>query len=159
MLADYAGTVILISHDRDFLDRVVHAVIVPDGNGRWIEYAGGYADMLAQRGAEPSGKPAAQEKPDAPAKPPAQKAEKPKPAKPGLSFSDQHKLKALPETISKLQETVRKLERPLADPELYARDPKAFAQATEALAAAQAELSAAEEQWLELEMLREEGEG
>ncbi len=159
MLADYAGTVILISHDRDFLDRVVHAVIVPDGNGRWIEYAGGYADMLAQRGAEPSGKPAAKEKPDAPAKPPAQKAEKPKPAKPGLSFSDQHKLKALPQTIAKLQETVRKLEQPLADPELYARDPKAFAQATEVLAAAQAELSAAEEQWLELEMLREESEG
>jgi len=159
MLADYAGTVILISHDRDFLDRVVHAVIVPDGSGRWIEYAGGYADMLAQRGAEPPGKAAAKEKPAAPAKPPAQKAEKPKPSKPGLSFSDQHKLRALPQTIAKLQETVRKLEQPLADPELYARDPKAFTQATEALAAAQAQLSAAEEQWLELEMLREESEG
>ena len=50
MLGDYEGTVILISHDRDFLDRVVTSVIVPEGNGRWIEYAGGYTDMLAQRG-------------------------------------------------------------------------------------------------------------
>src|SRR5213075_491616 len=52
MLGDYAGTVILISHDRDFLDRVVNAVIVPEGRGRWVEYAGGYTDMLAQRGAD-----------------------------------------------------------------------------------------------------------
>src|SRR5207302_5318916 len=50
MLADYAGTVILASHDRDFLDRVVNGVIAPDGGGRWVEYAGGYSDMLAQRG-------------------------------------------------------------------------------------------------------------
>src|SRR6059058_1645643 len=50
MLGDYEGTVILISHDRDFLDRVVTSVIVPEGNGRWIEYAGGYSDMLLQRG-------------------------------------------------------------------------------------------------------------
>jgi ABC transport system ATP-binding/permease protein len=156
MLSDYAGTIILISHDRDFLDRAVHAVIVPDGSGRWIEYAGGYTDMLAQRGAEPSGKTADKEKSAASAKP---KAEKTKPARQVLSFSDQHKLKSLPETIAKLQEKVRKLEKPLADPELYARDAKAFAQATEALAAAHAELSSAEEQWLELEMLREEGEG
>ena len=56
MLGDYAGTVILISHDRDFLDRVVHAVIVPEGNGRWTEYAGGYADMLAQRGGDAAGR-------------------------------------------------------------------------------------------------------
>ena len=52
MLGDYEGTVILISHDRDFLDRVVTSVIVPEGSGRWIEYAGGYTDMLAQRGAD-----------------------------------------------------------------------------------------------------------
>jgi ATP-binding cassette subfamily F protein uup len=54
MLAEYAGTILLISHDRDFLDRLVSSVIVPEGNGRWIEYAGGYSDMLAQRGAESS---------------------------------------------------------------------------------------------------------
>ena len=52
MLADYPGTVLLVSHDRDFLDRLVTSVIAPEGNGRWIEYAGGYSDMLAQRGAD-----------------------------------------------------------------------------------------------------------
>jgi ATP-binding cassette subfamily F protein uup len=52
MLSDYPGTVILISHDRDFLDRVVTSVIVPEGNGKWQEYAGGYSDMLVQRGAD-----------------------------------------------------------------------------------------------------------
>src|SRR5262245_9123316 len=52
MLADYAGTIIVASHDRDFLDRVVNGVIAPDGSGRWLEYAGGYSDMLAQRGAD-----------------------------------------------------------------------------------------------------------
>jgi ATP-binding cassette subfamily F protein uup len=52
MLADYTGTVILISHDRDFLDRAVNAVLVPEGDGRWLEYAGGYTDMLAQRGVD-----------------------------------------------------------------------------------------------------------
>ena len=60
MLGDYAGTVILISHDRDFLDRVVNAVLVPEGDGRWIEYAGGYTDMLAQRGADIAGRQAAE---------------------------------------------------------------------------------------------------
>ena len=60
MLADYSGTVLLISHDRDFLDRVVHAVIVPSGDGRWTEYAGGYSDMLAQRGGGPARGPCAQ---------------------------------------------------------------------------------------------------
>ena len=59
MIGDYAGTVLLISHDRDFLDRVVDAVIVPEGNGKWVEYAGGYTDMLAQRGADLRGKPPA----------------------------------------------------------------------------------------------------
>ncbi len=63
MLADYAGTILLISHDRDFLDRVVHAVIVPQGDGRWVEYAGGYTDMLAQRGADLAGKQTAKPRP------------------------------------------------------------------------------------------------
>src|SRR5712691_8939976 len=87
MLGDYAGTVILISHDRDFLDRVVNAVIAPEGGGRWVEYAGGYTDMLAQRGADLTrelGKPAAPKRPaDLTAPPPA-----PKPGKRRLSFHE-----------------------------------------------------------------------
>ena len=73
MLGDYGGTILLISHDRDFLDRVVNAVIVPEGGGRWLEYAGGYSDMLAQRGAESGARAAPQPpaKERKPAKPPA----------------------------------------------------------------------------------------
>ncbi len=81
MLADYAGTVLLISHDRDFLDRLVSGVIVPEGDGRWTEYAGGYSDMLAQRGADLTRAPAkaetpkAEKEPAAKSKPSASKAE------------------------------------------------------------------------------------
>jgi ABC transport system ATP-binding/permease protein len=158
MLADYAGTIILISHDRDFLDRIVHAVIVPQGDGRWIEYTGGYSDMLAQRDSEPADSRSAKAKPRAEANEPAQ-APRTRSGKPRLSFHDQHALKTLPERIAALQESVRKLEGRLQDPNFYARDPQAFAEASGSLAHARAELSLAEEKWLELEILREEIEG
>ena len=158
-LADYTGTVILISHDRDFLDRVVNAVIVPEGNGVWNEYAGGYSDMLAQRGADiASTKPAraasAKESKPAPAAQPAA----PKPKK-KLSFNEKYALDNLPKQIAKLEADIAALQKKLDDPSLYTRDRKAFDAATEAMAKAQAELAAAEEKWLELEMLREEIEG
>lgn len=156
MLSDYAGTIILISHDRDFLDRVVHAVIVPQGDGRWIEYAGGYTDMLAQRRADSDEKPAAKEKSPTKEKAEAAPARPPRSGKPRLSFRDQHALKTLPEEIAALQDTVRKLQQRLEDPNFYARDPKAFAETSESLATAQSELAAAEEKWLELEIKREE---
>jgi ABC transport system ATP-binding/permease protein len=155
MLSDYAGTVILISHDRDFLDRVVHSVIVPEGDGRWGEYPGGYADMLAQRGADLSGKRTAKGKVAAALKDmtPAQPAAG---AKRKLSFKDKHALETLPKQMAALQDEQKKLAEALADSALYARDPKAFTQKTERLATVAAELSAAEERWLELELLREE---
>ncbi len=155
MLGDYAGTVILISHDRDFLDRVVNAVIVPAGNGRWLEYAGGYSDMLAQRGAD-----------IAQVKPVAAREAKEKPAPRGprqgrrrLSFNDKHALETLPKTMAALTKAIATLHRRLEEPDLYARDRKGFDQTSAALAAAQSELAAAEEKWLELEILREEIEG
>jgi ATP-binding cassette subfamily F protein uup len=160
MLGHYAGTVILISHDRDFLDRVVNAVIVPEGAGRWIEYAGGYADMLAQRGADIGGRAVEKAKPapraDAPR---TSQAPRPAAAKKRLGFNQQHALKTLPDKIEKLQARIGALQGKLADPALYSRDPKAFTEATQALGKAQAELEEAETQWLELEMLREEIEG
>ncbi len=159
MLAGYAGTVILISHDRDFLDRIVHAVIVPEGDGRWMEYAGGYTDMLAQRagGATAANERAAKPKPSAAsATPPSEQAPRQRSGKPRLSFHDQHALKTLPARIASLQDKVGALESRLAEPELYARDPKAFTETSVSLAAAQEELAAAEEQWLELEIKREE---
>jgi ATP-binding cassette subfamily F protein uup len=159
MLGDYAGTVILISHDRDFLDRVVNAVIVPEGGGRWIEYAGGYSDMLAQRGADLTREPAKPSAPKAPADPKTSPPREPKPGKRRLSFHEKHALETLPSTIAALQAKVRALHDRLDDPALYARDRKAFDEASAALAAAQADLAAAEEKWLQLEILREDVAG
>ena len=154
MLGDYAGTVLLISHDRDFLDRVVSAVVVPEGNGRWVEYAGGYSDMLAQRGAD-----IAPVRPAVEAEKPARPAREARPGKRRLSFNDKHALDTLPERIAALQQTLRDLHARLDDPGLYARDRNAFDAASAAIAAAETELAAAEEKWLELAILREEIEG
>jgi ATP-binding cassette subfamily F protein uup len=153
MLGSYAGTVILISHDRDFLDRVVSSVIVPEGDGRWTEYAGGYSDMLAQRKADvasrtPTARETAREKTQAP---PRTKAAKRK-----LSFHEKQALETLPGEMAKLQAELRQLQEQLADPDLYGRDRAAFTQATDALTQASAQLASAEERWLELEILREE---
>jgi ATP-binding cassette subfamily F protein uup len=155
MLGDYDGTVILISHDRDFLDRVVTSVIVPEGNGRWIEYAGGYSDMLLQRGADlkrehAKAAAAPEEKKEARA---AAASSTPKRR---LSFNEKHALETLPKTIEKLQAEIAKQQRLLDDPDLYRKDRKKFDEASAAIAAAQIELVAAEDRWLELEVLREE---
>ena len=157
MLGDYEGTVILISHDRDFLDRVVTSVIAPDGNGQWIEYAGGYSDMLAQRGSDlkrEETKATAPEKKEAKAAAPS-----PSPAsapKRRLNFNEKHALETLPKAIAKLQEEIAKQQRLLDDPSLYARDRRKFEEVSTAVAKAQQELAAAEDRWLELEVLREE---
>jgi ATP-binding cassette subfamily F protein uup len=156
MLGDYEGTVILISHDRDFLDRVVTSVIAPDGNGRWIEYAGGYSDMLSQRGSdlnrETMKAPAAEEKQEArAASAPSAPATKRR-----LNFNEKHALETLPRTIEKLQAEIARQQKLLDDPGLYARDRKTFDEASHAIARAQEELAAAEDRWLELEVLREE---
>jgi ATP-binding cassette subfamily F protein uup len=153
MLADYPGTLLLISHDREFLDRVVNGVIVPEGNGRWTDYAGGYSDMLAQRGAD-----VVREQPRRAVK----EAKPPRETKAGkrrLSFNEKHALETLPREIALLQAKIRANQNLLADPGLYARDRKAFDEASAAIVAAQAELSAAEERWLTLEILREEIDG
>jgi ATP-binding cassette subfamily F protein uup len=157
MLGDYAGTVILISHDRDFLDRVVSAVIVPEGDGRWIEYAGGYSDMLAQRRPDAVNKAPAQARLASAEKPP-QAPRSQAPAKKRLSFNDQYALKTLPARITELETDINALQTKLGDATFYARDRDAFNAATTALTAAQAELAALEEKWLALEILREEVE-
>ena len=155
-LAEYPGTVLVVSHDRDFLDRVATSVIAAAGDGRWIEYAGGYTDMLAQRGpATASTAPAAKPRASATAEPrrtPPQRAAR-------MSFKDRHALEALPARIAGLQADITRLQQALADPELYARDAARFLRLTQALTEAQAQLSAAEDHWLELEMKREMLEG
>ena len=153
-LSEYPGTVLLVSHDRDFLDRVVTSVIATEGDGRWIEYAGGYSDMLAQRGggsgivssaAKARGAMEARVRAAGPAK--------------KMSFKDRHALETLPARMAALQATVEKFNALLSDPGLYSRDPVRFASATQDLATAQQKLVTAEEQWLELELLREALEG
>jgi ATP-binding cassette subfamily F protein uup len=158
LLADYPGTVILVSHDRDFLDRVVTSVIAAEGDGQWTEYAGGYSDMLAQRKGEDLDQRVQQAKKPEKAEAAAPAGETAKP-KSKLSFKDKYALETLPARIDKLMADVTRLQATLADPNLYARNPQAFAQATADLAKCQSELAAAEEQWLELEIRRQELEG
>jgi ATP-binding cassette subfamily F protein uup len=149
-LADYAGTVLLVSHDRDFLDRVVTSVIATEGDGRWIEYAGGYSDMLSQRGPAKaatgvSGGRSRGSRDDAVSKPQSRK----------MSFKDKHALETLPTRMGELEREIARLNRVLSDANLYTRQPAKFAESTKALEAAQASLLKAEEQWLALEMQRE----
>lgn len=156
MLGDYAGTVLLISHDRDFLDRTVNAVIAPEGQGRWVEYAGGYSDMLAQRGADLTreAKAAAQKAAAEPATPREAPSRKRK-----LSFNEKHALDTLPGEMAALQTRIATLQKKIDDPQFYARDRAGFDKVSSDLAQAHDALAKAEEKWLELEILREEIEG
>ena len=155
-LAEYPGTVLLVSHDRDFLDRVVTSVIATEGNGRWIEYAGGYTDMLAQRASAGRGTPPAKASVTKRPRPVTEVRAQPAARARRMSFNDQRALEMLTARVAALQTQIAGLNDVLADPNLYARDPGRFGATTGALAIARDELAAAEEQWLTLEMLREE---
>jgi ATP-binding cassette subfamily F protein uup len=158
LVAGFAGTVILVSHDRDFLDRTVTSTIVPDGGGRWIEYAGGYSDMLAQRGSTRlDDRKAARTSPaDKPA--PGQD-DAAKSASRKLSYKQKFALETLPKKMEAVSASISAIEDRMADPSFYERDPKGFQKAIAALEKERATLAAMEEEWLELEMLREEIEG
>lgn len=149
LLGDYGGTVLLVSHDRDFLDRVATTTIAMEGDGRATAYAGGWTDYLTQRGADQEkweGETASKSSKPAPEKP---KAQAPKAVK--LSFTETHRLKELPAEIARLEAEIAKLEGLLSDAELFTREPLKFRKATEALTERQQKLAAAEEEWLELE--------
>jgi ATP-binding cassette subfamily F protein uup len=153
MIAEYPGTVLLVSHDRDFLDRTVNAVIVAEGDGAWNVYAGGYSDMLAQRGAGVAAKESRNAKgKERPAAPSPQKTVTPKKK---LGFTETHALKTLPARIEALHAEIAKLQAELGAGDLFSRDPKKFEANTRRIGFAHAELEQAETQWLELEMLRE----
>ena len=142
ILGEYDGTVLLVSHDRDFLDRVATTTIAMEGDGRATVYAGGWSDYRTQRGEI--------EMEVAAAKALAPK-EKPKTAaaqKSGLSFTEKHRFETLPQLIDKLTSEIGKLEVLLSDPDLFSREPAKFKKATEAMAERQASLAAAEEEWL-----------
>jgi ATP-binding cassette subfamily F protein uup len=160
LVAGFPGTVLLVSHDRDFLDRTVTSIIVPEGDGRWTDYAGGYSDMLLQRGVKRlAGRAARSAGVSEPASQPKPAAAQPKAAAKKLSYKQKFALDTLPKKMGEASAEIARLEAGLADPALFARDPAGFSKAAAALDEARAALAALEEEWLELEMLREAIEG
>jgi len=150
VLSDYDGTLLLVSHDRDFLDRVVTSTIAVEGDGEVQEYPGGYEDYLRQRPQK--------QREDAPAKakPASKPKAAPKKAQAKLSYKDQRELDMLPQKMEDLNAEKEKLEAAMADPDLFAKSPDKFQKTSDRLSAVQTELEKSEERWLELEMLQEE---
>jgi ATP-binding cassette subfamily F protein uup len=163
IVAGFSGTVILVSHDRDFLDRTVTSTIAPvnpdEPDGRWIEYAGGYSDMMAQRKGAAEEKRKAEKQEKAKAAPAASASQDPSKAKGKLSFKQKFALENLPKEMEKAQGEIAKREQRMADPELFTKDPAAFNTLAQEMSKLRDKLEAMEEEWLELEMLREELEG
>ena len=161
VIADYPGTALLVSHDRDFLDRVATHILLAEGDGRFTGYAGGYSDMMTQRMGKAGGKvPAADaaKKPPRPEKPSRSEKTTEKRARTGgpkMNFADAHALKVLPEKIAAADIRIAALEESLSDSTLYARDPRRFAALSAELADLRAARDADEERWLILEMERE----
>ena len=164
IVSGYNGTVILVSHDRDFLDRTVTSTIAPadpdSPDGRWIEYAGGYTDMLAQR----RGREAEQRKRDEREKRPAATAsahvsDAATKTKGKLSYKQKFAIENLPKQMAEKEAEIARIEAKMADGTFFTKDPDGFASAAKQMEAARAEISRMEEEWLELEMLREELEG
>ncbi|WP_298491722.1 ABC-F family ATP-binding cassette domain-containing protein [uncultured Maritimibacter sp.] len=153
LIDDYDGTVLLVSHDRDFLDRVAATTIAMEGDGRAVVYAGGWSDYRAQRAESGEGflgapvKAKGETRGEEVVSAPAPKAE---PKKSGLSFTEKHRLEALPAEMERLEAEIAKLEGLLADAEMFTREPVKWKKATEALVERQEKLAAAEEEWLEL---------
>jgi ATP-binding cassette subfamily F protein uup len=154
VVGDYPGTVLVVSHDRDFLDRVASMTVMAEGDGRFAVYAGGYSDMVAQRGEgvrKTAAKPAEKKKVGPAKARPASSAK--------LSFTDRHALKTLPDRIAALNREIAALQTELSDPGLYAGDPAKFAALSDRLNEKSAARDADEELWLALEMKREALEG
>ncbi|WP_031549237.1 ABC-F family ATP-binding cassette domain-containing protein [Parvularcula oceani] len=151
VLDGYEGTVLLVSHDRDFLDRVVTSTLVPvpeEGAGLWREYPGGYSDMQAQRQPQPG-------EDVAKAAPKAAAATRTVARDAKLSFKEKHALETLPARIETLEDEISSLQKELSDPALFTARPERFKAASTRLETAQAELFESEERWLELEEKRE----
>ncbi|MCZ6605749.1 MAG: ATP-binding cassette domain-containing protein [Alphaproteobacteria bacterium] len=149
MLADFEGTLILVSHDRDFLDRIVTSTIVLEGDGRAVEYAGGYSETLAPH---PDRQPPRRKKKVSKS---AFQSPRPKKDATKLGHREQRELDTLPQKIAQLEDAKRQLDKALADPGLYDRDRAAYAASAEKLADVETALTRAEARWLDLEERRE----
>lgn len=152
LLTDFDGTVLLVSHDRDFLDRIVTSTIALEGDGSATEYAGGYTDYLNQRNKTPqiSQSAASSKKPQVIKQTAAPKAAT------KLSYKYERRLEELTALIPALEEKIPTLEETLASDTLYAKDPETFNRIVKELETARNDLEAAEEEWLEIEDMREE---
>lgn len=148
VIADYDGTVLIVSHDRDFLDRTVNITLGLDGSGHIDVIAGGYADWEAKR-RERTVSATKKAKADAAPPPPMP------PRKAKLSYKDQRDYELLPKKIEELEAAINRDEAALSDPALYTRDPAKFASLSDAIAKARSDKEAAEERWLELAELVE----
>ena len=144
VIADYEGTVLIVSHDRDFLDRTVTVTLGLDGSGTVDIVAGGYEDWEAKRKKRPGKKSESKEAP-APAPPPP-----PPPTSTKLSYKDQRDYEQLPARIEELEELIAKGEAAMADPDLYAQDPDRFTRISKSIELARTEKDEAEERWLTL---------
>jgi ATP-binding cassette subfamily F protein uup len=163
VVAGFVGTVILVSHDRDFLDRTVTSTIAPANpdapDGRWIEYAGGYSDMMAQRKGAAEEKRRAEKQEKAKSTSSSTASDDAPKAKGKLSFKQKFALENLPKEMEKAQAEIAKREEKMADPNLFSKDPTAFGKLADEMEKLRHKLITMEEEWLELEMLREELEG
>lgn len=152
VLDDYAGTVLLVSHDRDFIDRVVTSVIYMPGDGTVYEHAGSYSDLLAKLSACTAVAPVKKQ-------PKPETARPPLPAAPArtvrLSYNQQRLLEVLPAEIEQLEKTISEISQSLSDPDLYVADPEVFNRLSARLPELQEQKDSKETQWLELQMLKE----
>lgn len=152
VLDDYAGTVLLVSHDRDFIDRVVTSVIYMPGDGTVYEHAGSYSDLLAKLSARTAVAPVKKQ-------PKPETARPPLPAAPArtvrLSYNQQRLLEVLPAEIEQLEKTISEISQSLSDPDLYVADPEVFNRLSARLPELQEQKDSKETQWLELQMLKE----
>jgi len=156
LIANFAGTVLLVSHDRDFLDRCVTSILAAEGEGKWVSYAGGYSDMVSQRHIKLSPVIKTPKKTlDLPKSSRQSMAQK---SRQGLSFKQLHRLKILPQEIEKLTAQITSLGQELENPLLYAQDAAQFKKISIEFANCQTLLAQYEEEWLKLEILREEFE-
>ena len=146
LLGQYDGTVVLVSHDRDFLDRVAVTTIAMEGDGKATVYAGGWSDYIAQRNQDDFGESVVKSKRSA-----SKGKEKEEAPKSGLSFTEKHRLETIPAEMEQLEAEISKLQELMSDPELFTANPVKFQKATDALIERQSKLDVAEEEWMLLE--------
>jgi len=140
-LGEFGGTLIIVSHDRDFLDRTVASIVALEGDGQAREFVGGYQDYLRQRDDRVKDRRATGEH--------KKKAlPKPKADREGLTFKEQYELDELPSRIAKLEHDIKRIEVALGKPDAYARDPDRYSKLTDWLIKSRDDLEVAEERWL-----------